>query len=81
MDQWVKAEIEVRGNEEIIQRINGVEVIRYQRPQLDPTDPDAARLLAAGAPLRLSFGHIALQAESQPIWFRNIQIRSLENQP
>jgi hypothetical protein len=81
MDQWVKAEIEVRGNEEIIQRINGVEVMRYQRPQLDPTDPDAARLIAAGAPLQLSFGHIALQAESQPIWFRNIEIRSLESQP
>lgn len=81
LDRWVKAQIEVRGNEEIIQRIDGVEVMRYQRPQLDPTDPDAARLLAAGAPLQLSFGHIALQAESQPIWFRNIQIKSLENQP
>ncbi len=78
LGQWVRAEIEVRGNDEIIQRINGVEVMRYQRPQLDPTDEDAARLLAAGAPLQLSFGHIALQAESQPIWFRNIQIKSLE---
>jgi Domain of Unknown Function (DUF1080) len=78
LDEWVNMEVEVRGNQEVIHRVNGVEVLRYQRPQLDPTDEDAKRLLAAGAPLQLSFGHIALQAESQPIWFRNIQIRQLD---
>ena len=78
LDTWVQAEIEVRGNDEIVQRIDGVEVMRYQRPQLDPTDKDALALLAAGAPLQLSFGHIALQAESQPVWFRNIRIKSLD---
>jgi hypothetical protein len=60
-----------------VQRINGVELLRYQHPQLDPRDADAQRLLAAGAPLQLSFGHIALQAEGQPIWFRNIRMRQL----
>jgi hypothetical protein len=79
LDEWITAEIEVRGNEEVVHRINGVEVARYQRPQLDPRDDGAQRLMAAGAPLQLSFGHIALQAESQPVWFRNIQIRPLEN--
>jgi hypothetical protein len=78
LDEWVTAEIEVRGNEQVVHRINGVEVLRYQHPQLDPKDEDAQRLLAAGAPLQLSFGHIALQAESQPIWFRNIKLRPLE---
>jgi hypothetical protein len=78
LDQWVSVEVEVHGNREIIQRINGAEVLRYQRPQLDPGDEDAKRLLAAGAPVQLSFGHIALQAESQPIWFRNIQIKQLD---
>ena len=77
VDEWVKMEVEVRGHEEVIHRVNGVEVLRYQHPQLDPKDPDAQRLLAAGAPLELSFGHIALQAESQPIWFRNIRIKPL----
>lgn len=77
LDEWVTAEIEVHGNEEVIHRINGVEVLRYQRPQLDPREEGAQRLLAAGAPLQLSFGHIALQAEGQPIWFRNIMIRPL----
>ncbi len=77
VDEWVTAEIEVRGHDEVIHRINGVEVLRYQHPQLDPGDKDAQKLLAAGAPLKLAFGHIALQAESQPIWFRNIRIRPL----
>lgn len=79
-DAWVKAEVEVRGNEEIIHRVNGVEVLRYQRPQLDPTNNNAPAtdLLEAGASLMLSYGHIALQAEGQPIWFRNIELRSLE---
>lgn len=78
LDEWVTAEIEVHGHEEVIHRINGAEVLRYRHPQLDPRDEDAQRLLAAGAPLKLSFGHIALQAEGQPIWFRNIRIRPLE---
>lgn len=77
LDEWVTAEIEVHGNDEVIHRINGVEVLRYQHPQLDPREESAQRLLAAGAPLQLSFGHIALQAEGQPIWFRNIKIRPL----
>lgn len=75
LEEWVSAEIEVRGGEEIIHRVNGKEVLRYQTPQLDPSDSDAQALLDAGMPMRLSQGHIALQAESQPVWFRNIQIR------
>lgn len=77
LDEWVAVEVEVHGNDEIIHRVNGVEVLRYQRPQLDPKEDSAKALLRAGAPLQLSFGHIALQAESQPIWFRNIRIRQL----
>ena len=77
LDEWVTAEIEVHGNDEVIHRINGVEVLRYQHPQLDPRDEDAKALLAAGAPLQIGFGHIALQAESQPVWFRNIRIKTL----
>lgn len=78
-DVWVQAEVEVRGAEEIIHRVNGVEVLRYQRPQLDPTNNNApaSDLLEAGAPLLLGFGHIALQAEGQPVWFRRIELRPL----
>jgi hypothetical protein len=77
VDEWIAVEVEVHGNAEVIHRVNGVEVLRYQRPQLDPRDDAAKALLAAGVPLQLSFGHIALQAESQPIWFRNIRMKPL----
>ena len=79
-NQWVRAEVEVRGHDEIIHRINDVEVLRYQQPQLDPNNNNAPAtdLIQAGAPLHLSFGHIALQAEGQPVWFRKIELLSLE---
>jgi hypothetical protein len=79
-EEWVQAEVEVHGNEEIIHRINGVEVLRYQRPQLDPKNDNAPAtdLLLAGSNLMLSYGHIALQAEGQPVWFRKIELKSLE---
>ena len=80
-EEWVRAEVEVRGNEEIIHRVNGVEVLRYQRPQLDPKNDNAPAtdLLQAGIPLMLSYGHIALQAEGQPVWFRQIELKPLPN--
>ncbi len=77
VDEWVNVEVEVRGNDEVIHRVNGVEVLRYQHPQLDPKEDSAQKLMAAGAPLQLSYGHIALQAESQEVWFRNIRIKHL----
>ena len=43
LDEWVSVEVEVHGNDEVIHRVNGVEVLRYQHPQLDATDPDRAR--------------------------------------
>ena len=77
VDEWVSVEVEVHGNDEVIHRVNGVEVLRYQHPQLDPREDSAQKLMAAGAPLQLSYGHIALQAESQEVWFRNIRIKQL----
>jgi hypothetical protein len=84
-DEWVAIEVEVHGNREIIYRVSGKEVLRYQRPQLDPNDGNAQRqsaarkLIAAGSDKLLSFGHIALQAEGHPVWFRNIELMPLEN--
>ena len=80
-EAWVLAEVEVRGHDEIIHRINGVEVLRYQHPVLDSacTIAPAGDLTAAGAGMKLGFGHIALQAEGQPVWFRKIELMPLEN--
>lgn len=77
-DRWVKVEMEVRGHDEIVYFVEGKEVLRYQNPQLDPSSREAKPILARGAEPKLSFGHIALQAEAQRVWFRNIQIRSLD---
>ncbi len=78
LDEWIAAEVEVHGNELVIHRINGKEVFRYNHPRLDPTDSGARALIQLGQPLQLGYGHIALQAESQPIWFRNIELRQLD---
>ncbi len=79
-EEWVKVEVEVHGSDEVIHRINGVEVLRYQKPQLDAQCgiAPAGGLLAAGAGVTLKYGHIALQAEGQPVWFRKIELKSLE---
>jgi hypothetical protein len=84
IEEWVKIEVEVHGNRDIIYRVNGKEVLRYQRPQLDPNETDPQRLqavkqlLAAGSSMYLDFGHIALQAEGHPVWFRNIELMPLK---
>ncbi len=79
-DQWVSIELEVHGNELIIHRVNGKEVLRYQKPQLDPKGHvvETKSLFEAGAPTQLSFGHLALQAEGQPVWFRKIELKQLQ---
>ncbi len=77
MDTWVAFEIEVHGNEWMAHRVNGKEVLRYTKPVLDQEDKDAQYLMKMGAARQLSEGFIALQAEAQPVWFRNIQIKVL----
>ncbi len=72
-DQWVSVEVEVRGGEVIRHFVNGVMVMEYQRPQLDPTDGDAQRLMRKGE-LVLDRGTISLQAESHPVEFRRVEV-------
>lgn len=76
-DQWVTMEMEVRGSETLIHRINGRVVFELHDIQLDDTDPDAQALIAAGAPIELKEGYVALQAESHPTQFRVIEILPL----
>ena len=79
-DEWVKVELEVHEDREVIHRVNGKEVLRYQKPQLDPEGQveSSKALYEAGANQALKAGHIALQAEGQGVWFRNIEIKPLE---
>lgn len=76
-DQWVTVEIEVRDNR-IKHVIDGVTVLEYTDPQLDDSDADARKLLAAGQPLMLRGGTISLQSESHPVDFRKVEILELD---
>lgn len=80
LGEWVRFEAEVHGSKEIIYRVNGEEVNRLQHPQLDDSDRDAQKMLTQGADKFLGSGYIALQAEAQPVWFRNIKVRALRVQ-
>lgn len=75
-DQWVKVEVEVQGNDFIQHFINGEAVFEYEKPQLDPKDEYAQKLIKDGE-LMLSSGTISLQSESHPVEFRNIEILDL----
>jgi hypothetical protein len=77
-DQWVTAEVEVRGNT-ITHLVDGETVLTYTDPQLDPGDPSAQALIDAGAPLMLTGGSISLQSESHPIEFRRVELRELKD--
>jgi len=71
-------EIEVRGSETLIHRINGEKVFELTGIQLDDRDADAQALLEKGASLTLKEGYVALQAESHPTQFRKIELLPLE---
>lgn len=77
MDQWVRLEIEVRNHELIVFSINGEEAMRLAEPQFDINSNDATRLNASGP---LGNGYIALQAESHPVAFRNIELMLLPDE-
>ena len=76
-DQWVTAEVEVHGNSKIIHRVNGETVMEYEKPQLDPKDGDAKKLIKDGN-LMLGSGSISLQSESHPCEFRKVEIMLLD---
>lgn len=75
-EQWVTAEIEVRGNKTIKHIIDGEVVLQYDKPQLDPRDAHA-KSLAKDGDLMLSGGTISLQSESHPVEFKTVEIMEL----
>lgn len=75
-EQWVVAEVEVRGNEIIKHFVNGDLVLDYTKPQLDPNDMDAKKLISDD--LMLYGGTISLQSESHPVEFRTVEIKLIQ---
>ena len=78
-DQWVTAELEVRGSEIVKHIINGDTVMVYSQPQLDEREQYYQKMLELnnGEDL-LTGGTISLQSEGHPCDFRNIEIKVLE---
>ncbi len=77
-DEWVHAELIVYGDSIIHHVINGDTVLTYSKPTIGGgvvAGYDSA-IWKPGTPLKSGF--IALQAEGQPINFKNVRIRELK---
>ena len=76
-DQWVRVDIEVHGNGEIVHKVNGEPVLRYEKAQIgggnvaghDPAVKRDGEMLTGGS--------ISLQAESHPVEFRKVELLNL----
>ncbi len=76
-DGWVAVEVEVLGSERVRHLIGGAVVLEYEHPTIgggvaNGFDPAIKKDGAV-----LSEGYIGLQAESQPVEFRNIRLLNL----
>lgn len=75
--EWVKVEVEVLGGERVRHWIAGENVLEYEKPMIgggvahgyDPALKQDGKVLTEG--------YIGLQAESQPVEFRNVQLLNL----
>ena len=76
-DRWVTVEVEVRGGEVIKHILDGKVVLQYDKPQLDPRDADAKKLIK-GDKVLLESGYISLQSESHPVEFRKVELLPLK---
>lgn len=76
-DQWVRVEIEVHGGGEIVHRVNGETVLRYERPQIGGGNVAAHDPAAKRDGELLTHGSISLQAESHPVEFRKVELLNL----
>jgi hypothetical protein len=77
-DQWVRVEVDVRGDESVKHIIDGTTVLEYTKPQMGggavaPVDP-AVKI--DGTPM--TGGYISIQAETAPADFRKIELLNLE---
>lgn len=77
-EQWVRVEVEVRGDEVVKHIAEGVTVLEYTKPQIGggsvaPVDP---AVKVDGTPM--TGGYISIQAETAPADFRKIELLNLE---
>ena len=78
-EQWVTAEVEVRGSEVINHIMNGEIVLSYNKPVLDDSDDSAKPVIEKkGGDIALTGGTISLQSESHPVEFRKVELLPLK---
>lgn len=78
-EEWVTAELEVRGNEVLYHVVNGDTVLQYNQPQLDERDATYPLLFDLNDGDKMLYkGTISLQSESHPIDFRKVELMILE---
>ena len=76
-DQWVRAEVEVHGNEWIKHIIDGEVVLSYQKPQIGGGSVSGHDPAVKKDGMMLSEGYISLQSESHPVEFRKVELLNL----
>lgn len=75
-DQWVTAEIEVKGDS-ISHWVNGEKILSFSHPQYDP-EHEYGKTLIQGDDPSIRSGHISLQSNSAPIQFKKIEVMEFE---
>lgn len=76
-DQWVRVEIEVRGDEQIKHIIDGQPVLSYEKPQIGGGNVSGHDPAVKKDGMLLSEGYISLQSESHPVEFRKVELLNL----
>ena len=78
-DEWVKAELIVLGDSLVTHIINGDTVLQYSKPTMGGGVVQGYDSAIWQPGKALTSGYIALQSEGQPIDFRNIELKELED--
>jgi Domain of Unknown Function (DUF1080) len=74
---WVAVEIEVLGSERVRHLIDGQTVLQYEKPMIGGGVASGFDPAIKKDGTVLEDGYIALQAESQPVEFRNVRLLNL----
>ncbi len=75
-DSWISLELLVLSDSLIVHKVNGKEVMRYSKPTIGGEYSTLPEMEGKA----LTSGYIALQSESHPIEFRNIELLNLEEE-
>ena len=75
-EQWVRVEIEVRGDEQITHMIDGQTVLSYEKAQNGGGNVSGHEAVKKDGML-LSEGYISLQSESHPVEFCKVELLNL----